>query len=105
MRRILIDNAHRKRAVKRGGRLRRHDFEPDQFHAVAESDDRLALYEAMDRLAAAEPQVAELVKLRYIAGLSIPQAAATLDISPRPADASWAYARAWLLGELRGSDG
>jgi hypothetical protein len=57
----------------------------------------------MDRLAAAEPQVAELVTLRYFAGQSLPQAA-TLGISPRTADRWWAYARAWLLGELQGSD-
>jgi RNA polymerase sigma factor (TIGR02999 family) len=104
MRRILIDNARRKRTAKRGGHLRRHDFDPDQLYAPAEPDDLLALYEAMDRLTAAEPQVAELVKLRYFAGLSIPQAAATLDISPRTADAWWAYARAWLLGELKDGD-
>ena len=56
---------------------------------------------ALDRLARAEPQVAELVKLRYFAGLSIPQAAATLNVAPRMADAWWAYARTWLLGELQ----
>jgi RNA polymerase sigma factor (TIGR02999 family) len=104
MRRILIDNARRKRAAKRGGKFRRHDLDPDQFHASAQSDDLLALDEALERLTAAEPQVAELVKLRYFAGLSIPQAAATLGISPRTADTWWAYARAWLLGELEDGD-
>ena len=104
MRRILIDNARRKHAAKRGGKLRRHDLDPDQFHASAESDDLLALYEALDRLSAAEPQVAELVKLRYFAGLRIPQAAASLGISPRTADRWWAYARAWLLAELDDGD-
>lgn len=101
MRRILIDNARRKRAAKHGGNFRRHDLDPDQFHDSAASDDVLALSEALDRLTATEPQVSELVKLRYFAGLSIPQAAATLGISPRTADAWWAYARAWLLGELK----
>ena len=72
----------------------------DQFHASAESDDLLALHEAMDRLTAAEPHVAELVTLRYFAGLSLPQAAETLGISLRTAERWWAYARAWLLGEL-----
>lgn len=105
MRRILIDNARRKRAAKRGGNLRRHDLDPDQFYATAESDDLLALSEVLDRLTAAEPKVAELVKLRYFAGLSIPQAAATLGISPRTADAWWAYARAWLMGALEDSGG
>ena len=71
---------------------------PDEFEQVR------ALDEALDRLTAAEPQVAELVKLRYFAGLSIPQAAATLGISPRTADTWWAYARAWLLGELEDGD-
>jgi RNA polymerase sigma factor (TIGR02999 family) len=104
MRRILVDNARRKHRAKRGGRWQRHDLDPDQFHASAESDDLLALHEAMDRLAAAEPQVAELVTLHYFAGLSLPQAAATLGISPRTADRWWAYARAWLLGELEGGD-
>jgi RNA polymerase sigma factor (TIGR02999 family) len=104
MRRILIDNARRKRAAKRGGNFRRHDLDPDQFHASVESDDLPALNEALDRLTVAEPQVAELVKLRYFAGLSIPQAAATLGISPRTADAWWAYARAGLLGELEDGD-
>jgi len=72
--------------------------------AHAESDDLLALHEAMDRLTAPEPQVAELVTLRYFAGLSLPQAAATLGISTRTADRWWAYARAWLLGELKDGD-
>ena len=58
----------------------------------------------MDRLTAAEPRVAELVTLRYFAGLSLPQAAATLGISPRTADRWWAYARALLLGELEDGD-
>ena len=104
MRRILIENARRKHRAKRGGQLRREDLDPDQFHASAESDDLLALHEAMDRLTVAEPRVAELVTLRYFAGLSLPQAAATLGVSPRTADRWWAYARAWLLGELEEGD-
>jgi RNA polymerase sigma factor (TIGR02999 family) len=104
MRRILVENARRKHAAKRGGRWQRHDLDPDQFHASAESDDLLALHEAMDRLTAAEPRVAELVTLRYFAGLSLPQAAATLGISHRTADRWWAYARAWLLAELVDGD-
>jgi RNA polymerase sigma factor (TIGR02999 family) len=104
MRRILVENARRKRRAKRGGHWRRHDLDPDQFHTSAESDDLLALHQAMERLTAAEPQVAELVTLRYFAGLSLPQAAATLGISPRTADRWWAYARAWLLGDLEDGD-
>jgi RNA polymerase sigma factor (TIGR02999 family) len=101
MRRILVENARRKHAAKRGGHRQRLDLDADELHAPAESEDLLALDEALSRLAAAEPQVAELVKLRYFAGLSIPQAAAALGVAPRTADAWWAYARAWLLGELQ----
>jgi RNA polymerase sigma factor (TIGR02999 family) len=101
MRRILVENARRKRAAKRGGHLRRRDLDPDQLRAPAVSEDLLALDEALSRLAAAEPQVAELVQLRYFAGLTVPQAAEALGVSPRTADAWWAYARAWLLAELR----
>jgi RNA polymerase sigma factor (TIGR02999 family) len=104
MRRILIDNARRKGADKRGGSLKRHDLDTAVVEAPAASVELLALNEALDRLTATEPQVAELVKLRYFAGLTIPQAAATLGVSPRTADAWWAYARAWLLGELQDAD-
>ena len=102
MRRILVDNARRKRSLKRGGDLQRSDLDPSCIAAPQVSDDLLALDEALDKLTACEPQVAELVKLRYFAGLTIPQAAKLLGISPRTADSWWAYARAWLLAELRG---
>jgi RNA polymerase sigma factor (TIGR02999 family) len=104
MRHILVDNARRKHCGKRGGRWQRQDLDLDQFHASAESDDLLALHEALERLTAVDPQVAELVKLRYFAGLSIPQVAATLGISLRTVERWWAYARAWLLGELEDGD-
>jgi RNA polymerase sigma factor (TIGR02999 family) len=104
MRRILIEHARCKHRAKRGGHWRRHDLDPEQFYASAESDNLLALHEAMDRLAAADPQVAELVRLRFFAGLSLPKTAAMLGISRRTAHRWWAYARAWLLGELQGGD-
>jgi RNA polymerase sigma factor (TIGR02999 family) len=104
MRRILVESARCKHTAKRGGGWLRHDLDPDRFHASAESDDLLALHKAMDRLAAADPQVAELVTLRYFAGLSLAQAAATLGISLRTAERWWAYARAWLRGELEDGD-
>jgi RNA polymerase sigma factor (TIGR02999 family) len=104
MRRILVDQARRKQSKKRNGE--RVPLDLDQ-HAAATSerlDDVLDIDAALAGLAAADPQAAELVKLRYFAGLSIPQAAAALGVSPRSADFLWAYARAWLLRSLGGAD-
>jgi RNA polymerase sigma factor (TIGR02999 family) len=96
MRRILVENARRKRSLKQGGDRRRQPLEPDCIAAPEAADDLVALDEALTRLAATEPQVAELVKLRYFAGLTIPQAAIQLHISPWTADAWWSYAKAWF---------
>jgi RNA polymerase sigma factor (TIGR02999 family) len=106
MRRILVENARRKRSHKHGGDRRRQPLDPDAdaVAAPAAADDLLALDEALTRLAATEPQVAELVMLRYFAGLTIPQAAAQLQISPRTADAWWAYAKAWFQAALQEPD-
>ena len=101
MRRILIDNARRKRAETRGGAANR---EPLSDLAAPEPDEELlALNEALDKLAAADPQKAKLVELRYFAGLTGEQAAQVLGISPTTADRHWSYARAWLQAEVRGS--
>jgi RNA polymerase sigma factor (TIGR02999 family) len=103
MRRILVDNARRKQSKKRGGDCVRVDL--DQFTATSERlDEVLDIDAALVGLAQADAQAAELVKLRYFAGLSIPQAATALGISPRSADFLWAYARAWLLRCLGGTD-
>ena len=106
MRRILVENARRKRSHKHGGDRRRQPLDPDAdaVAAPAAADDLLALDDALTRLAETEPQVAELVKLRYFAGLTIPQAAAQLQISPRTADAWWAYAKAWFQAALQEPD-
>ncbi|MFO0811449.1 MAG: ECF-type sigma factor [Gemmataceae bacterium] len=90
--------ARRRNALKRGGGAARVELPED---ALVAPDDRgdaelLAVDEALSSLTTAAPQAAELVKLRYFAGMSIPDAAAALDISPRTADRLWAYARAWL---------
>jgi RNA polymerase sigma factor (TIGR02999 family) len=103
MRRILVDHARRKRSKKRGGDRVRLDL--DQHAASSERlDDVLDIDAALAGLTDADPQAAELVKLRYFAGLSIPEAAAALGVSPRSANFLWAYARAWLLRSLGGAD-
>ncbi|MEZ6073235.1 MAG: sigma-70 family RNA polymerase sigma factor [Pirellulales bacterium] len=96
MRRILVDQAHRKRALKRGGDRRRVELCQVELAIVPPADDLIALTEALDQLAAVEPQTAEIVKLRYFVGLTNKQSAELLGISPRKADSLWAYARVWL---------
>ena len=102
MRRILVEAARRKHTLKRGGGGERVALDPEGFAAPERPEDLLALDEALEQLAQSEPRVAELVKLRYFAGLSIPQAAGVLGVAPRTADDWWAFARAWLLDALAG---
>jgi RNA polymerase sigma factor (TIGR02999 family) len=102
MRRILVENARRKRSLKRGGGRARAAFEEADLAAAEAPDEVLAVDEALAGLAAADAQAAELVKLRYFAGLSIPEAAEALNLSPRSADRLWAYARAWLRRAIGG---
>jgi RNA polymerase sigma factor (TIGR02999 family) len=104
MRRILIEAARRKHGPQRGGDFTRHDLDANLPAFANPSPRLLALDEALDRLAAIEPRVAEVVKLRYFAGLTIAEVAAILGISPRTADNDWAYARAWLVTALRDED-
>jgi RNA polymerase sigma factor (TIGR02999 family) len=104
MRRILIENARRKHRSKRGGDHVRLDLDAVEVAAPEASDDLLALDEALNLLAEHDAQAAELVKLRYFAGLTIKQTAEVLGISPRSADVLWVYARAWLLKTIRGPD-
>jgi RNA polymerase sigma factor (TIGR02999 family) len=101
MRRILVENVRRKRSQKRGGGLARQDLEESELVAPEPREDLLALDEALGRLAATDKEAATLVELRYFAGLTLPQAAEALDISPRTADRLWAYARVWLQREIR----
>jgi RNA polymerase sigma factor (TIGR02999 family) len=100
MRRILVENARRKKAVKRGGDLARHDVDEVPVAAPETDENLLAVHAALDRLAAADPDRAELVKLRFFVGLTIEQAADVLGISPATANRSWAYARAWLYDDI-----
>jgi RNA polymerase sigma factor (TIGR02999 family) len=104
MRRILVENARRKGRIKHGGEARRVElldadaaFEPDDFAGL------LALDEALEEFARIAPEKAELVKLRYFAGLSEPEAAQLLNISRPTASRWWAYARAWLFDRIEGT--
>jgi RNA polymerase sigma factor (TIGR02999 family) len=100
MRRILIENARKKKRLRHGGGLHRVELQDDAAPADSDQDDLLALDEALTRFAAIEPAKAELVKLRYFAGLSIDEAADLLHISRTTAKRYWAFARAWLLAEI-----
>jgi RNA polymerase sigma factor (TIGR02999 family) len=100
MRRILVDRARRKKTVKHGGQRRRENLDDIDCAAPEQSDDLIALDEALARLSAHDPVKAELVKLRYFAGLSLPRAADALGVSESTADRYWAYARAWLYHEI-----
>jgi RNA polymerase sigma factor (TIGR02999 family) len=103
MRRILVESARRRSQIKRGGGMEREALDASHLVAPEVPDDLLELDAALDRLAHEDPQSAELVKLRYFAGLTIPQAAEVLSISPRKADFLWSFARAWLRRELAGA--
>jgi RNA polymerase sigma factor (TIGR02999 family) len=96
MRRILIENARRKRRLKYGGEHQRVDLENVPIAGEAASDDLLALDEAMTRLAVEDPIKAKLVELRFFAGLTVEEAASVLGISAITAKRYWRYARAWL---------
>jgi RNA polymerase sigma factor (TIGR02999 family) len=105
MRRILVENARRKRSAKHGGGLVRHDLDEAELEAPEPREDLLALDEALTQLAATDRAAADLVQLRYFGGLSIPEAARVLRISPRTANRLWTYARAWLHQKISGAGG
>ncbi len=100
MRRILIENARRKGRTKHGGGRARLDLDAVRIATPEVDDSVLALDDALTELAMTDPQAAQLVKLRYFAGLTIKQAAEILGVSPRAADFLWAYARAWLFKKI-----
>jgi RNA polymerase sigma factor (TIGR02999 family) len=101
MRRILIDNARRRKAVRHGGNVERVPLDGLELAAGVDDDQLLAVHEALDRLAAHDVVKAELVKLRFFAGLTIEQAAKVLGLSESTAKRHWAYARAWLYREIK----
>jgi RNA polymerase sigma factor (TIGR02999 family) len=100
MRRILIDNTRRKKRLKRGGDRERVTLDDAEFAIEAPSDDLIALDEALVKLASIDKIKADLVKLRYFAGLTIDQAAELLGISQTTAKRHWRYTRAWLYREI-----
>jgi RNA polymerase sigma factor (TIGR02999 family) len=102
MRRILVEAARRKGAGKRGGGRRRVRLEDVDVAAPDRPDDLIDLDEALAALEQADRVAANLVKLRYFAGMTVREAAAALGLAPRTADAVWAYARGWLLDRLQG---
>jgi RNA polymerase sigma factor (TIGR02999 family) len=103
MRRILVDAARRKHALKHGGGLEQSELDESRIVAPAVAEDILALDAALERLTTVDREAAELVKLRFFAGLSSEQAAEALSISTRTADRMWAYARSFLFKELKTS--
>jgi RNA polymerase sigma factor (TIGR02999 family) len=105
MRRILVDNARRKQSQKWGGHLARHDLEEAQIAVPAVKVDVLALDEALDRLAARDAEAAELIKLRYFAGMTMPEACKALGLSKRTCERLWIYARSFLAKEMAPPDG
>jgi RNA polymerase sigma factor (TIGR02999 family) len=100
MRRILIDHARQKRRFKRGRGWQRVPLADAEAVADAPADELLALDAALERLAATHPNKAQLVKLRYFAGLSLEEAAAVLGVSRATASRYWTFARAWLINAL-----
>lgn len=103
MRRILIENARRRRAIRHGGALEKVSADASLLDVVAPmADDKLLLiHEALDQLATHDPRGAELVKQRYFVGLTIEEVATVMGISQMTAKRDWSYARAWLMKEIR----
>ena len=104
MRRILVENARARGRLKRGGGQRREHPDLDALAAGGDADELLALHDALDRLAAHDPVKAQLVELRFFAGLTLEQAAECLGVSLSTADRAWRYARAWLYTAMADAD-
>ncbi len=104
MRRLLVENARRKKRLKHGGERRRIELEAAESLVQAPSEDILALNDALTRLTAHDPIKAEVVKLRFFAGLTMSEVAKSLGISVATAERYWTYARTWLYAELADED-
>ena len=104
MRRILIDRARRRKADRHGGGVQHVDVHDVQIQSDHKDEELLEVDQALEALAAEHPEKAQLVKLRYFAGMTIEESAAALNISPASAKRWWTFARAWLYRQLRESD-
>ena len=103
MRRILVDHARRKQRLKRGGGAEHEELEENTIVLAVPAEELLAVDEAMEQLSKEDPQVAELVKLRYYVGMTMVEAAAALSLAPRTAERLWTFGRAWLRNHVRQS--
>jgi len=101
MRRILIELARKRHALKRGSDAEHEPLEESRLALTAPTNEMLAVHEALDRLAAQDPQAADLVKLRYFVGMSMLESAAALGVPQRSAERLWTFARAWLRGAIK----
>jgi RNA polymerase sigma factor (TIGR02999 family) len=101
MRRILVERARRRKVLARGGFAQRTELTDSALQAPGADDELLAVHEALDGLAAQDPRAAEVVKLRYFVGMSMPEAAEALGLPLRSAERIWTFARAWLRQALR----
>ena len=101
IRRILIDKARRRRALRRGAGQRPVELDEVEITAPAEDEEILEIHEALDKLALLNSTEAELVKLRYFVGMTLEECATALNISARTADNYWAHAKAWLFNEIK----
>lgn len=100
MRRILVESARRKQALKRGASAQREELTEDHLVQTVPSEELLAIHEALDSLAGRDAEAADLVKLRYFVGMNMEEAASALGLSRRSAERLWSYARAWLRRQI-----
>jgi RNA polymerase sigma factor (TIGR02999 family) len=100
MRRILVERARRRRVLEKGGFAEKSDLDESQLVVTAPAEELIAVDEALDRLAAEDPAAAEVVKLRYFVGMTMPEAAEALGLPLRSAERLWTFARAWLRQAL-----
>jgi RNA polymerase sigma factor (TIGR02999 family) len=103
MQQILVDNARRKQRVKHGGNLAGEEFHESRMAIAVPSEELLAVNDALAALALEDPQAAEVVQMRYFVGMSVPEIADALNLSPRTVDRHWSFARAWLKRTIRSS--